>query len=400
MTITLSAIQAAINILANNTVELDDDLYRVPVSELQDTDLIEIATLSTPEHLDKGDIYKLFSEPSLVVDQTDRDTALSTLRSFLDYPLQDPEGVSLDFVSIQLENNATIAVTRIAPDNLDPSKDPIVFAGGLFHPTPVYLDLLSKLARNTGRKIVAYDMPGVGGSRFDDKAFNYDMWADSLPIVIKNIFGPEQSVIVMGHSLGTLPVRDLYYRENVEGENVIDHPVSKYVLLAPVPSLRKEWFFRGNHFALPYMLDGIGSMLHSTYLTPGDKAQEFYGQLHTDADWQWLEERIADEKMPSQGCHGLNGVWKYLGVLGHMFNKRLWGELPENDKLKYVLMEDDHVFVCDKLFRKQEKVQERWATQEAEVIEGADHSAIAGPNISDAIVDQIAEIIEGGGDVR
>jgi hypothetical protein len=363
-------VQEAIDTLGSN--------YRLETANLESVALQDIASINgTPEYLDHGDLFAVLANADQLQDTDyNKDFCQSVLRSYLDFPQEDPDGISLEFSTLRLPSGSTIAKTIITPDNLNPDKEPIIFAGGIFHNTPVYLDFLSQIAQQTGREICAFDSPGVGSSRFDDQSLTYKALAESFPAVISSQYGDGRSVITMAHSLGTVGLRHIYKKIEKRGQDLISNPVTKYVFVAPVPAPGEL-----NQFSGAYVADGVKGMTQNKgILEPGENAYDFYAQEHTDAQWQGLHDMISHERMPAT-------VGPYMGVVLKT-NARPIKKDFDDPKVAYVMMENDNVFVSNP--RKQARAEKAGA----HIIAGADHSAIASPTVYQDLVDQFVAIIE------
>ena len=138
----LSSIRRAAELLGNNQY--------VDVDKISDPEAIQFARIATPETLDVADFFELLSRGG-ICSVSEESTCRAELRKILNLPETDPEGVELSFKTTRLDQGGQIAVTVIRPTNLDPSKSPIVFVGGLYHKTAVYLDFLVELAKKEGR---------------------------------------------------------------------------------------------------------------------------------------------------------------------------------------------------------------------------------------------------------
>ncbi len=360
----LASINKAIGYLGENYEAATEDIVSDPLKQ--------IAELTTTETLDASDFFVLLSNPDLIQEDS-RQESIEALRQFLDYSTADPEGVSLSFSTVSISSNVTVAATKITPDNVDETKAPIVFAGGIFHNTPVYLEFLRQTAIKTEREILAFDSPGVGGSHFNAESFTHEMLADSLPAVIESEYSDGRPVIVAGHSLGSVSVYNLFHHQEKKGDLLVENPVEKYVFIAPL---------RGYHFSLKYMLDGLGGLgKNEGKLVPGERSQEFYGQLHAGEDWAWVEDLVDNEKMPAV-------IAQYLKLLRIVARQSLKPRHMQDEKVAFLMMGEDNVFPC--------RAPKLWQRKGATIFDGADHSAIAGPRIDAAFVDQfIGEIEEG-----
>ena len=153
--------------------------------------------------------------------------------------------------------------------------------------------------------------------------------------------------------------------------------MEKYIFIAPQPDLIRERA-HGLTIALPFMLDGMATMAtNHQVLLPGKRATHFYFNTHSPDEQQWLLDMTQDRWPVTY----LNYSALLLGVM----REPLLPEIGNNPKLKFVLMDQDHVFPT---FRNEEFWQER-----ALILPG-DHSTIVGRNVDPALVEAIAALIE------
>lgn len=347
--------------------------------------LMGLARMVAPDSLhhltvDTGDFHRLLSEPRFIA-EAERAQALASLRVFEGFSEKDPEGVKLQFEAVMTTEGNLLAVTKIIPNGVDTSqKAPIVFAGGLFHKTSVYLDFLTQLSILTEREVMAFDSPGVGGSFYGRKSINHEKLSESLRSVIETLYPDNRrKVIVMGHSLGSITVRNLYHEQSQ-----LNNRVERFVMIAPVPAAR-EGKKGGLHLRLAYMADGTLSMVKNFgWLEAGARAFSFYGQEHDlQNEWPWIQDRIGFERFPA-------GPIQYLGLLAQISKQSILdeGELGTDPRLKVVLAEKDHVMGL-----KEDSIG-FWEGKGAVVVRGADHSFIAGESVSSDYVEQVANVID------
>lgn len=345
--------------------------------------LIDVARMVIPDSLhqltvDTGDLRWLLANPQYIA-QSDRAKVNTSLRAFEGFPEKDPEGVTLKFEAVMTTEGDLLAATKITPTGVDTSKKaPIVFAGGLFHKTSVYLDFLTQLSLLTGREVVAFDAPGVGGSFYGSQSINHEKLSKSVRSVIETLYPNGRKVIVMGHSLGSITVRNLYHEKGN-----LNNRVERFVMIAPVPAA-EEGKKGGLHLRLAYMADGTLSMVKNFgWLEAGARAFSFYGQEHDkETQWSWIQDRIGFERFPV-------GPIQYLGVLAKVSKQSILddNELGKDPRLKVVLAEKDHVI------RLKEESISFWEGKGAVVVRGADHSFIAGETVSSSYVEQIANVL-------
>lgn len=179
------------------------------------------------------------------------------------------------------------------------------------------------------------------------------------------------------HSLGTFPERDLFHRQELQGERVVGNDVEKYIFIAPQPDLIRERA-HGLTLALPFMLDGMKTMAtNHQILLPGKRATHFYFNTHSPEEQEWLLGMTQDQWPVTY----LNYSALLLGVM----REPLIREIGQHPKLEFVLMDQDNVFPT---FRNEDFWQEH-----ALVLSG-DHSTIAGRSVDPQYVDAIAALIE------
>lgn len=384
MTLSLQTITTAIDLLSGQNALSQREIARLDVADSQLAELQELSAQPSeqdsvqlsPETLDKADLFNLLSHPELIEDN--RQAAVQKIRLFLGFPETDPEGVTLRFSLYVNAQGQTIAKTKIIPDNQSSGRSPIVFAGGLFHKSSVYFASMAELARQTGSEVLMFDSPGVGASVYNVPSITHKILSDSLPDVITSEYKPDQSVIVMGHSLGSITVRNLYTHPEL-----VPNEIEKFIAVCPVPAGAEQK--AGLKFSLPFMADGAVSMLTGFgHIKPNEHGYNFFYQKHDEEnEWPWLEERIANEDFPA--WH-----FQYLNVLAQVGKQSFLdeGELGVDPRLKLVLAEDDNVM----RLTKSEKI-----TQNAGVIlvPNADHSFLAddetNPNAMAALVSAVLD---------
>lgn len=385
MTISIHTIATAIDLLSDQNSLSRKDIAKLYLSDQYRDELDALAALPnnvqdsiaiSPETLDKADLFNLLSHPELIAEgQAD---AIQKIRVFLGLPQEDPAGVSLSFGLCVNSSGQTLAKTKVIPENHDTSLSPIVFAGGLFHKSSTYLPYMMELAKATGREVLLFDAPGVGGSVYNVKSMTHDILSASLPDVIKSEYPADKSVVVMGHSLGSITVRNLYHHQDL-----IPNPIEKFIAVCPVPAGAEQK--SGLKFSLPFMTDGAVSMItRGGHIVPNKNSYGFFYQKHDkETQWPWLEERIANENFPAR-------PFAYLNVLGQVSKQSFLdeGELGTDPRLKVILAEDDNVMKLTK----SETITDK---EGVSVVAGADHSFLAddeiNPNYLDALVKSLSE---------
>lgn len=333
------------------------------------------AVAISPETLDAADLFHLLSHPELIADGAKE--ATQKIRLFLGLPQKDPEGVSLSFGLHVNESGHTLAKIKIIPDNSNPALSPIVFAGGLFHKSSVYLTYMAELAKTTGREVLLFDSPGVGASVYNLPSMTHKILSESLPDVIKSEYPADQSVVVMGHSLGSITVRNLYHHPEL-----IPNPIEKFIAICPVPAAKEQR--AGLKFSLPFMADGAISMLtRFGHIVPNKNSYGFFYQKHDkETQWPWLEEHIANENFPAW-------PFQYLNLLGQISKQSFLddGEWGADPRLKIILAEDDNVI---KLTQSETLTEQSGVM----VVPGADHSFLADDTINPDYLDALVRAVQ------
>lgn len=384
MTISLPTITTAIDLLSEKNSLTQKEITKLDFDSEKLTDLQSLSSLSSdedsvtlsPETLDTADLFNLLSHLEFIAEG--QEDATRKIRVFLGLPEKDPEGVSLSFGLCVNESGHTLAKTRIVPDTADGTSSPIVFAGGLFHKSSTYLTYMAELAKATGREVLLFDSPGVGGSVYNVKSMTHDILSQSLPDVIKSEYPADQSVVVMGHSLGSITVRNLYHHPEL-----IPNPIEKFIAVCPVPAAKEQR--AGLKFSLLFMADGAVSMItRGGHIVPNKNSYGFFYQKHDKAtQWPWLQERIDNEDFPAR-------PFQYLNVLGQVSKQSFLddGELGTDSRLKIIIAGDDNIV---KLTKSETITDKDGVT----VVPGADHSFLAdddiNPHYLDALVKSVLE---------
>jgi pimeloyl-ACP methyl ester carboxylesterase len=218
--------------------------------------------------LGQEDLYFLLAHPERAPD------ALPLLRTALDLPEKDPEDVALSFgvrpirkESGEVIEGSQVTFITLTPKNLDPKSVPLVFFDGSRHKSALYLPALIKIARADRRKIIAVDLPGMGGSLLpDDGSVGTSelIWATGSLLNDDTIIPPGQIFDTLSHSLGTIPAREFYFNREALHKNRF---VRRLVMIAPVPSQLER------------------SLGYRYYLNSG--CYEY--RYHSGLDREWLE---------------------------------------------------------------------------------------------------------------
>ncbi len=364
----------------NGKIEFSPGRTRIAIEDVPE-EYQEFANATTKGTLDLADFQNALANLTIGRDPEyltpDVSASVAILREVLGFPKDDPENVTLSFTTLDTENGI-LAVTQFEPKNYDSNLAPIFFPTGLHHSVALYSDFLQKLAFETGRKIIAFDSPGVGASVPNAK-ITHQILVDSLKTVIKKISPPTQPVIVMGHSLSTIAVKDLLYSKDVhEDISGLSNPVEKYICIAPVPWGKDE--HKGMVFAKDYMFDGVVSMFTKAdhLVAKKSDAVNYYFPLHDDADREWLKDSTTTQSFPI-------GPFAFLSALALIGKHSLWDQM-DNPKVAVVLADEDQIIKLKK--------PEAWQANGAVILENADHSAIAGQDVNAEWVQQIAAVLQ------
>ena len=366
---------------ANGKVKFTPGLTNMAIKDVP-AEYSAFATAITPDSLDLADFQYALAQLTIGKNFSTLPSAeqakVAILREALGFPTEDPESVTLSFTTIATDNGI-LAVTQFVPANYDAALAPIYFPTGLHHSIAVYADFLQKLAIETGRKIIAFDSPGVGASVGNTK-INHEILASSLKTVITRTTPNGQAVIVMGHSLSTIAVKDMLYTQDVgqEDQSTFRNPVEKYICIAPVPWGNDQR--KGLIFAKDFMLDGVISMFTKSdrLVSKQTDAVNYYFPLHSGEDREWLKDKTTTQSFPI-------GPFAFLSALAVVGKQPLWDQM-NNPKLDVVLADEDQIMRLKK--------PDEWKAQGAIILANADHSAIAGRDVNEEWVKQIAASIQ------
>jgi|GEM_PF-3303045 len=319
----------------------------IDISNIQDKAIVTIANETTPGTLDHADLLKILS--------VQKNVPQEAIRKALGYPPKDPDGVKLVF-EITDYNEHIIANVRIIPDTIKEADNvPCdVFIGGLYHPAPVYLKGAAEFAKRENRELLIFDSVGVGGSTVaKDESINYKMLVRDMEEAIKEKTGYGVRYL-MGHSLGSIPVRDLYINYKRDGgERLADI----YVPIAFVPAAEEE---RAGLIMNP---------LFSLASTPGVLVGKMtpvinraFFNTHPTED----EEAVRNS---TDKQHFNVNLFGFTNILNEVSNRSLLDYIGEDD-LILVLGEKDLLM--------QNHNSAKWERRGVLILNGADHSGIAG----------------------
>jgi pimeloyl-ACP methyl ester carboxylesterase len=343
---------------------------RIPVSELDEECLRDIAKISTPSTLDPQDLFIMLStEDVYKMDGASRQRVLEAL----DFPPSDPEGVHLTFKAVPTKRGK-VALTIITPERNDPSKTQVLFVGGLNHKTALYLSSLVSLAKSRGTVVYAMDIPGVGASRLEKglKA-DHETLYDALLKTIESI-GVDR-LVVMGHSLGSVPVRHLYLNQSDTRTEI-----ERFVLIAPVPG--EEESKAGLELYNGFQWCMISKLLGGSLETCRD---DLFFQDHPEAEREWLSGIVAKERYPA-------GLGTFLDIISKVSDDRILDKIGRDERLILVLAGDDRLMrLAD---------PDAWRGKGVYIIPGADHSFLGGKGYAARFGETLAEVLDGRWDGR
>ncbi|GEM_PF-4578961 len=207
------------------------------------SEMEKLARLIHPETLGEEDLFYLLAHPDeMQAIAQSPEEAIPFIRKGLDLPLQDPEGVTLSFHTLNPQEGEQIAYIKITPQAFVsslkfstslPAKPPLI----TFSYSSTYLATLAKLAEVDHRTIIMIHLSETGASRVASQtsASTAEDLFTSLKEVMKKEIPGGVRVDVLGHSLGSLPVRMLFAKwEDFQKETGVR--LGKVLLVAPMPS--------------------------------------------------------------------------------------------------------------------------------------------------------------------
>lgn len=352
--ITPSALSKAVTLLR--------DSYSVDVHP-ENIDLGAIQALYDPAELTDADLFKALDMiQASRFRQTGSSPAELVLRLGLGYPVIDTPGTITRFSTLTIEPGVQVAVTRIRPLNNAYVRAPIIFTGGMFCKSALYMTFMAELAKQEGREIILFDLPGFGGSKLPrDKKVSMDLWVQAFHQVIEEFLGPQQKFVLMAHSLGTLPLRVLSFHAEKLKERV-----EKWVFIAPVPSRQEE---KAGYQINPWILRASGMKSFFTTLFDWNSQMvptwpEKAYQNHPVAEQNDLTSQIMREKFPVG--------WLSQNLMETGNEKSLLEELqkPGSNKV-WILPGEDELIQANKAanFSKNKNVM---------IFKGADHAFLMG----------------------
>lgn len=228
----LETIEKAINLIASSPVDY------IETEEINDASVASFAGQTTPGRLDWGDLFMALIYEQVTSEGNEISAEQKALRRALGFPPVDPEGVKLIF-AVTIQPNHIIAQVKIIPTASDerPNEKVDIFIGGIYHPASVYFPGATQFAIKERRTLVLVDSIGVGsGAVAKGETLDYELLAGEMGRVIEDKYAGKIRYL-MGHSLGSIPVRHLYieYREH-GGRRLAD----KYIPITMVPAAGEE----------------------------------------------------------------------------------------------------------------------------------------------------------------
>ncbi len=346
----------------------------VPEREAAVTALTGLAALVDGENLGREDFHRVLNQQSefrLHHDAQYNPELEAVLREGLGLPAQDPQDIQLNFRASERDGNHYSWIT-IMPREIDPAKPVLIFVTGLHHPSAVYLQHLVELARREHRVIHSVDLPSMGGSILADNA---SVYASHLNEAVLSCIQEElllgQRFDLMGHSLGTVPVREIE-SEALENSQRSYHGrlLNRVVLVAPVPSQEDREL--GYQLRPSYAWSVIGALLSSGAVDP-ERVNELFVQNHNASDQAWLARIVGPESFSSS-------LWGTLSVFLNNYRHPFANRLGVDSHLRVILPAED------RLIRVQNP--EAWQNRRGIYwVEHADHSFMGGSIANASYVD-------------
>ncbi|MBI2981466.1 MAG: hypothetical protein HYY44_04110, partial [Deltaproteobacteria bacterium] len=312
----------------------------------------EIGKAHLPEEniLTRGDLFRLLSKGQ-VCSPKENIKCEKLLRLAVGFPEEDPEGVKLSFQTVDLSNRGQVGVLKIEPVKRNEKKSPIVFVGGLGPMTiGVYLPLLAALSRLEGRPVYAFTPPGMPEStQPEGTKIGPDLIYESYLKVVKATIPEEGHFVAMGHSLGTAPIRHLYFHPDD-----LSQVADQYVMVTPIPAEREA---KAGYSFNPLFLQGSGLLLLAGIdLRPMSLI-----------DGLALLSQVSQEPM--------------LDVLASQDPKLIW-----------ILVGEDHLFPTDNL--------EEWSSSNVRILRRARHPFLLNSKESERWAHYLSRVLREGVDKK
>lgn len=307
---------------------------------------------STPGSLDVADFYYLLSKPDLIL-PADRAACVAELMKALYLPAMG-EGDDLSVEMTPLGGGAFAAVVRIKPKGYDPKLLPDVQIGGVSHPAGVYADDMDEM-RAEGRERIFVDSAGVGGSRAPlDGRVDKNLIV-KLAGVVENLGKVRW---LQGHSYGAWIVKHLMLKHHDSGKYMAD----LYIPQMPVPGALEEraGLKLNPRFAWGAIKD---MLLNGGVPAPGWFRRACF-EKHTPAEQKELGKVTAREMVVTNPVRFTGAFWeaddwsKFLDLAGR------------DPHLLIVLAKDDKIVKL--------KNPDEWKRRGILILDGVDHSCIAG----------------------
>ena len=373
---TLATVERTIKLMDENNWP-----HAMDVSDIADPEIQNIATQFDPQahELTQADLFKLLIQ--VEQGQNVRDPYLNQndylashrLREALNLPTMDPNGVTLSFHTFEISRGTQIGATTIQPQNI--SNPPLVFFGGLLHKAAVYLPFLTELAKAQGRTIHVVSLPGMGESGLKHgESVTHQLMVEAVCKTVHELIPADSSVALMGHSLGTIPLRHLYHHQKL-----LDRKVEQWVLVTPSPAEReyKAGLFLHPTFAAASGIEPMVLGKIKPTLLP-----HFLFNNHPEEEAEWLDKIVGREEFPV-------GFFNQMEVVMAIDQEPLLESVKKDPKLKLVFAANDRLIPLAN--------PEMWKRfRNVHVLKGADHCFIAGKESSKHWVNDIKNILDQG----
>lgn len=343
-----SAILKAIGLL--NSAKRDV----IDVAEIADPEIVKLASETTPRQLDASDLFILLAGEVKNSPDTISESE-AALRKKLLLPERDPDGIKLGF-EFERVGGHILASVRITPTDASETK-PDVFIGGLFHTAGMYLLGAVEYAKAEKRPLVLIDSLGNGSSCIDkDSTINYEMLTKDIAKAIRAASSDDGIRYLMGHSLGSIVVRDLYFAFKSGAEAQL---AEKYIPVTMVPA--------GNERLAAFKMNRLFSLEQTPHIIFQEKMAptfaDYFFNLHPEHEKKWLNEFVERQRMSTD-------LFGFIEVINSIADRSLL-EFIGSDDLVVVFADED-------------KLMERhgdhsaWERRGVITLKNADHSALAG----------------------
>lgn len=238
----------------------------------------------------------------------------------------------------QTQPDSQVSYIDISPSCVDPSRPPVIFAGGIFLRSEHYITFLQALANRYHAHVFAVTLPSMGESHLQGNAsIHAEDLVDAVTTVIRHEI-TQGGFHLMGHSLGSIPMRYLYlHPEALEGSGRNRRHLERTILIAPVPTSEEQTLLDVSiptraswEFALGNLGRNAAQPLH-------------LGQLafnhHSPASQNELIRSIGEERFATN-------PWAAISIFATNDNNATLSHLEheQDPGLRYVIPEEDHLF--------------------------------------------------------